>query len=359
MKTKFLRSIIGLVTLLCLLFVSGCQTLATVKNVLVPGAAQENFEFTQAKVCSDEDQQQIDLYYHFVKNATNTGLIIPALEQYFVPQGLAYWPEMDWFVVSGYFNPTDYSTASALVCVEATTGKYVGEFTVRDRDGEFYTDHFGGVAITEKNIYLTAGGTLARIPLSTLKSAKGKGALKVAEEIPVPVGTSFCNYANGILWVGEFYHKTAYPREHMYRNNDGDLHYAWALGYKVDQKQKSGIEREPSYVLSIPEKIQGFTVAEDGRIFLTQSYGRTADSTLMICKNPLDKAPDQMVTIHDKEVPMWFLDNANGLQKMTSLPMAEGCCAIGQDMYLIYESGAHCYSDSVNPTDAIWKCTLP
>lgn len=354
MKSKF-RSFIGFVSLLCVFLLSGCRAEPPAEVVL------PDFDFTQVKVCADEELD-LEAYDSFMDNAADTGLVIPALEQYFVPQGLTYWEEMNWFVISGYFKPTDYSKASAIVCVEAKTGRYVGEYTVRGLNGELLDGHFGGVAITRDNLYL-ADGELLRIPLSDLKAAEGKGELQVAEVIGVPFDLSFCSYADGVLWVGEFYERKAYPCDHEYKNNDGKMHYAWALGYKEDKALESGIESDPSYVLSIPEKVQCLTVAKDGRIFLSRSYGRRNDSLLTICQNPLKKDPDQMVTVNEKQVPMWFLDNANGLQNVISLPMAEGCCAIGREIYLVHESAAYCYredytSASKNPADTIWKYTL-
>lgn len=343
---------------------SATTEIRKVGNIIVDGSGVD-FEFAQKRICNNYIQKSS--YKDFFQNSTKTTFIIPALEQYFVPQGMDYWDELGWFMISGYFKPTDFSSVSVILAIDAKTGKYAGEYKLYDPDGSKHTGHDGGVAITEKDLYLSTGYKLHRIPLSDIKQLGNKGDLRIVEQISVPVAASFCNYSNGVVWVGEFYKEGSYDLKgnHIYTNNDGKTYSAWSVGYKVDMNSDRGIEAVPSYVLSIPDIVQGFAVADDGRIFMTQSYGRQNNSAYLICDDPLTKAPDKTVTVSGKQVPMWFLDNKNGMKKISAIPMAEGCCSVGKEIYVIFESGAYYYraydpnSVARDPTDLIWKYTLP
>lgn len=328
---------------------------------IVPDAVGIDFALTQQRVC-DNKIAKLD-YMDFYRNAEATELVVPALAEYFVPQGIDYWDEMGWFIISGYFKPTDFSAASYLVAVDAATGKYVGEYKLLDVGGGEHTRHDGGVAITEMDLYISNGYKLFRIPLEDIKQAGNCNTLTIAEEISVPVSASFCNYSNGVVWVGEFYEKSAYPLkgEHVNKNNDGDTYNAWAVGYKLDPSAASGLESTPSYVISIPEKIQGMTVTANGTVVLSQSYGRRNKSAVYTVAGLLDSQPSEQVAVDGVSVPLWFADEAAGLDKTVAIPMAEGCCAVGNDVYILFESGAYYYraysatSVAKDPTDVLWK----
>ena len=217
-----------------------------------------DFSFTQENIV--DGALSATVYDEFLKNGSSSELIIPALNQYFVPQGLSYWEEFGWFFITGYFKPTDYSASSVLLAIDSSTGEYVGEWNLLDVDGTPHTKHDGGIAITETDIYLSTSYTLYRISIDALYEVGNVGDLQIEEEIKVPVSASFANYSNNIVWVGEFYEKNDYPLRglHEIQINDNLTHYAWVAGYKLDENTNK-IEDTPTCILSIPEKIQGMS----------------------------------------------------------------------------------------------------
>lgn len=324
-----------------------------------------NFTFTQAKVCTNVIPK--GNYSEFMSLAQATDMVVPALAENFVPQGMDFWPEKGLFIISGYFKPTDKYTTSVLLAVNEK-GEFVAEYELHNPDGTPHTGHDGGVAITENNLYLSNNYKLCRIPLSELTRVGNQGVLTIAEEISVPVAASFCNYSGGILWVGEFYQASDYPLKgnHIVTTDDKTKYFAWSVGYLVDSEAwEKEIGETPNYALSIPEKIQGFTMLEDGRILMTQSYGRKNKSAVFVCACPFAREPKMYVAVNGQSVPLWCLDNAGGRTEITAIPMAEGCCAVGNTAYLLFESGAFYYraynpaSVAVDPTDVIWSFHAP
>ena len=315
-----------------------------------------SFSYTSERVCADYGSSVLNssAYSAFFASTSDSGITIPALAQNFVPQGIDYWEEAGVFLISGYFNPA--ASSSVLLAVEKDTGKYVGEWSLQNTGGSAHTAHDGGVAVTETDIYLSNGSKLFRISLDQLKKTGNHGTLKIEQEISVPVKASYCNYSGGYLWVGEFslQGNASYTiTGHEYAGN-----YAWTAGYRLGADGRP--ESSPAVIISTPERIQGFCMFDDGRIFMTRSYGRTNDSYFYITKTALlSSDPDASVTVGGKNVPLYLVAPEENCTSVRGVPMAEGCTALGGKAYVIYESGAYYYraassSVSKNPTDRIW-----
>lgn len=327
------------------------------------------FKFTAESVTSNN---KVNAYSAFNKLA-DPSYLIPALNQYFVPQGMDVWDEMGWLIISGYFTDSTFSSCSVLLAIDMRTGAYVGEYYLKNADGSDHTGHAGGVAITSKNLFISNGGKLYRIPLDNIKAANRMGDIKIVDEINVPVRASFCNYSGGILWVGDFYESKSYKTDdfrHM-KNRDGDMYYAWCVGYKLSDETENEISADknlPSYeyatpdiILSIREKVQGFTVVSDKYIALSCSYGRKNDSTIYLYNNVLDSEAHSSYKLNGTDVPLWFLDSKTGFKSYKSMPMTEGIAAYDGKLLILYESGADKYRNGGGkyPTDSVWTMNMP
>ncbi len=293
---------------------------------------------------------------------------IPALAEGMIPQGMDIWADGGLLLISGYFASTAVSPCSVLLAVDLSTGNYVGEYYLKNVNGTNHTGHAGGVAVTEKNIYISESSTLLRIPLSSLKAAGAQGDLTIAETIKVPVRASFCNCSGGYLWVGDFYYGTSYPTDeyrHM-TNNDGNTYYAWSVGFKLDASNENDLAigtpdpslpyATPDVILSIDQKIQGFAVVSEDWIALSQSYGRKNNSKIYLYRNVLGTAPHTTVTLNGKSIPLWFLDSKVTRKSYTAPPMSEGLAAKDGKLYILFESGADKYRNDGGkyPTDMVW-----
>lgn len=327
------------------------------------------FKFTAESVTTND---KIKTYLTF-NSLADPSYLIPALNQYFVPQGMDVWDDMGWLMISGYFTDSAFSSCSVLLAVDLKTGEYVGEYYLKNSDGSDHTGHAGGVAITSKNLFISNGGKLYRIPLDSIKAANRMGDIKIVDEINVPVRASFCNYSGGILWVGDFYESKSYKTDdfrHM-KNRDGDMYYAWCVGYKLSDETENEISADknlPSYeyatpdiILSIREKVQGFTVVSDKYIALSCSYGRKNDSTIYLYNNVLDGEAHSSYKLNGTDVPLWFLDSKTGCKSYKSMPMTEGIAAYDGKLLILYESGADKYRNGGGkyPTDSVWTMNMP
>lgn len=309
--------------------------------------------------------------YPQFNNLTAPGVTVPGIDQKIVPQGMDIWPEQGWIMMSGYFSDNSVSDCSMIIAIDMATGQIAAEYKLRKADGSAYTGHVGGIAVTKKNLFVADGSQLRRIPLESLYNTGRQGDIQIVESINVPVRASFCNYSGGYLWVGDFYSstKSAPPAFRHMLNRMGQNHYAWSVGYALDETAENEIGTErwqegmeyatPDVILSITKKIQGMVVAGD-HILLSQSYGRTNNSVILQYQNVLSTPQHSTYKLNDKQIPVWFLDGRVLEKSITAPPMSEGLAALGNRVYILFESAAEKYrlDGGKNPVDKIFTMDL-
>ncbi|MBR2479335.1 MAG: hypothetical protein IKB47_02905 [Clostridia bacterium] len=353
-----------------------------------------HFEVLPNEMAIDPDDEEAKYAYDFVFSQDRTvstnkytkpayskfnaiatpDAVVPGLKQGFIPQGMDISEEKELIFISGYFKDYTYSDTSVILTVNVKTGKKVGEYRILNVDGSKHTSHAGGVAVTEDNVFIASEEKLFRIPLSAFEEDGLQATIKIVEEIPVPTRASFCNYSDGILWVGDFYipndSEYATPTWRHMTNRDGKKYGAWCVGYIITDETESGLAKDayvdgmqyatPDIVLSIDQKFQGFTVIGD-KIVLSRSYGNKVNSTLIVYDNVTKEPAHTTVTLNGKSVPVWFLDSKAEGESYVTMSMSQGLSVYDGALYVLYESGALCFHDGkeIAPTDRIFKVTLP
>lgn len=321
-----------------------------------------DFKFTLESVLPANDYAS---YTDFLASSEKS-FLVPALAEKMVPQGMDIWEERGWLMISGYFDDASTSDCSVLVAVDMKTGAYVGEYYLTNTDGTSHTSHAGGVAITDKDIYIASNYTLFRIPLTAVLEAGQCGKLQIVDSFTVPVRASFCNYSEGYLWVGDFQYGSSYQTERFryLQNRDGQLFCAWTVGYEVDPTTENGIKADaivegsyatPDVIFSMTERIQGFAVTEK-TVALSQSYGRNNRSTIYLFENPMGTDAHKLVQLNGKSVPLYFLDGKTPSKSVVAPPMSEGLAAMEGELYILFESGADKYANGggTDPTENVW-----
>ena len=347
----------------------------TLSDLIAAFEARELSDFrtvyTQEEVCAEPS---LGAYKKFAECAT-AEFTVPGLNQSIVPQGMDYWEEMGWMLISGYCSDETKNggRGSALFAVDLESGKMVGEFYLKNMDGTYHTSHAGGVAVAKKNVFIANGGMLYRIPLTEL--LKQCGDVTVAEEIAVPVRASLANCSGGILWVGDFQYGSSYPTQEFQKmkNRQGTWYYAWTVGYVLDETTENELKPTvmaevegqnyaiPDYILSTTERIQGMAyLPEVGQIVLSQSYGRTNSSTLFFYEDPLGQEPHTQFEFNGFKIPVWFLDSKQNVKQMPAIPMSEGIANVNGKLYVLFESGAEKYrlGGGKEPTDTVYAVDI-
>ena len=194
---------------------SAATTAATIKGItqsyIVPEASRDSVYASYASA-----------YLNGYSEPTK--LLIPGLSEAnnYVVQGMAYYPEKNWALITAYHN-SDSPSPSMVYCMDIATGDFVAMFSFVNVDGTPNTDHGGGIAVSEHNIYYSCGDKdrkIAYAPLSAIEgiendATKYRTVRLVAEQTFYETGsvadgdktayTAYCCYDQGILWTGNFY----------------------------------------------------------------------------------------------------------------------------------------------------------
>ncbi len=177
---------------------------------------------------------------YFGDSNTNwpTNFVIPGLSSSddYTPQGMTYWEEKEWILISAY-DASGSGKNSVIYALDAVTTEFVALFRVFDADGSVNTSHGGGIAASKYNFYYAdSGSKISYVPLSEMNVAKGtvkdirlQGSINCAGEMNNAY-TSYCCYDEGVLWTGNFYLKND---DYDYNQPANANYNSMLLGYKL------------------------------------------------------------------------------------------------------------------------------
>lgn len=340
-------------------------------GVVPTSAAAAGSNYTQAQVVTGDTNADgtaasdayKKAYPDYMANAA-PDVVLPGLTdgENLVPQGIAYWAEKNWLLVSYYVDKYDSANAGAAViaALDLNTNQTVGVYKFTKADGSAFTAHMGGIAVGTYNLYYTDGHHgIGYIPLTELTAETKTISISVGESVSIAsinkgAETSYLSMSNGLLWTGNFYNKdySKVPGKYL----------SMMYGYEISGTDSASefaslkaIAEKPTYVVAAPDsvdQIQGVAY-RNGQIILSRSYGRKNASYLTIYSCTLDKSStvDNPTVLSDK------------IKEVKSLPMSEGITLAGTNMlYNLFESGAAYYREGKdgkakgsNPTDQVWK----
>lgn len=340
-------------------------------GVVPTSAAAAGSNYTQVPVVTDDTNADgtaasdayKKAYPEYMANAA-PDVVLPGLTdgENLVPQGIAYWAEKNWLLVSYYVDKYDSANAGAAViaALDLNTNQTVGVYKFTKADGSAFTAHMGGIAVGTYNLYYTDGHHgIGYIPLTELTAETKTISISVGESVSIAsinngAETSYLSMSNGLLWTGNFYNKdySKVPGKYL----------SMMYGYEISGTDSASefaslkaIAADPTYVVAAPDsvdQIQGVAY-RNGQIILSRSYWRKNASYLTIYSCTLDKSStvDNPTVLSDK------------IKEVKSLPMSEGITLAGTNMlYNLFESGAAYYREGKdgkakgsNPTDQVWK----
>ncbi len=214
----------------------------------------------------------------------------PGLNDGFVCQGIAVSEKDERIIVSGYMK--DKSESRLYVTDLESKSHHV---KLR-RNGEVFTGHAGGVAITGDTVYIASGKKIYTVSLPTVLNAKDGDIIDIGDGTKVNNSASFVYTDENYLYVGEFHDGGKYVTEHPYETSEG-MHYAIISKYPINDLSK------PEKIYSVRNKVQGACFTPDGKVVFSTSYG-LADSVYYVY-NEAD-AVDSGLTLDG--APVYLLD---------------------------------------------------
>ena len=228
-----------------------------------------------------------DEYYSIKTNVCKN----PGLNDGFVCQGIAVSEENSVILVCGYMKD---KSNSRIYVTDFESNSYYVELT---RNGEKYTGHAGGLAITGDTVYIANAKKIYSFPLDSVLSAKNGDVVDIGSGTKVNTNASFVYTDEEYLYVGEFHDGGKYVIEnHEHKTAEG-THYAICTKYALTDLET------PIAVYTLRNNVQGICFTPEGKIILSTSYG-IADTVYYVYD--LEDATDSGLTFDG--APLYYLD---------------------------------------------------
>lgn len=266
-------------------------------------------------------------------NHSRVEFLIPGLTEDFVPQGFDYIAETDTFLTAGYVG----KGGPARIYVRSGGKTLCTELFYED--GSAYDQHAGGICHNGDYLYV-AGPTGTDV--FSLADVLSGGDARLLGTIEIGHETAYCSIVDGYLFVGNFYYPEDYetPDAHRITTPAGDHNTAIMTVYRLDEAKPFGVDPVPVAAVSTREKVQGFCVTEDGQFVLSTSYGMSS-SVLWFYRPENTRAGT--VELQGRQVPLYYLDSANLVASVETLPMSEELVYKDGRIYVMNESGCEKY----------------
>ena len=229
----------------------------------------------------------------------------PGIHDGFVCQGIAAADDHDVILVSGYMKD---DSASRIYVTALNNDSY---FVTLHRDGEPFTGHAGGIAVSGENAYIASGSKIYTFPLCDVLNAENGTSVNIGQGVKVNNYASFLYTDDEYLYVGSFIDKgTKKVEEHIFETAEG-THYAICSVYPIHDLSS------PVRIYSIRDKVQGIAFTPDGKVMLSTSYGLASSGYYIYNR---DEAVDSGKTLDG--APVYYLEKT--IAEINGPAMAEG-----------------------------------
>lgn len=344
---------------IALLMVFGCAAFAAEAPLygqrhVVPDYARKNEAF--AKRYYDGCGRALD------GTAGAPDLCIPGLseEDNMVPQGIAYYPEKDQMLISAYSKG---EAGSVIFALDMTDGHLAAEYRIVRRSGNPAAAHFGGIAVSEHNLYLADyDSTISYVPLSALNAADGAsaevtlGGTADCAAYLNGANTSYIGCGSGMLWTGNYYDSLDEGYRKKAAADCASVIVCFTLTGDDSESEWAGLTAPdgnscaaPAHTLRVPatvEHVQGAYLQGDVA-WLSVSAGRSNPAWLY--RAPVDYEAGRILS---------------RMRRTEALPSAEDLELKDGVLYTLAENGAWHFNGgdggapAMRPFDTVWSVDL-
>ncbi|MGP1587537.1 MAG: hypothetical protein ACTTHG_04270 [Treponemataceae bacterium] len=246
----------------------------------------------------------------------------PGLWANFVPQGITFNDDENYFATCGYMKD---STASRLYTIDKKTKKI--KMYKLTSNGEDYAGHTGGLQYTNGQFYIAS----EQEGVFIFDADFDKKSKKVEIGLPTKVenNSSFVFSDDEFLYVGEFAHVPEYPCIH-------GITFKGKTNTAVMSKYKIGDLSKPLAIYSIPDEVQGVGVTKDGDMIFSRSWGITFAKYDAYSVNSIEETGMSF-----DGIPVFFLGEPD--KSVDSSFFTEDIDIIGDEIVSMTEAAANKY----------------
>lgn len=261
---------------------------------------------------------------------------IPGTSSGFIVQDIEYMDEAGTWLFSGY--GTDNTSPIYRGGEDGDQAK----INVELEDGSLYDGHGSGITSDDGYIYLTCDNGYCVIEADELASTPDGGTVKAKDTIDVGFDPAFLNIVDGMLTCGVFYYAGPYDTpDYMHITTpDGTLNHAIMYAYGKDDSQY-GFAQTPSYVYSIPDKVQGVCISDSGNYVFSTSWGLAASQLIQYEADRL--TADGTFNVDGEDIPLYCFDTRSYVDTVSAPPMSEGIVSKDGRIWIPNEAASNKY----------------
>ena len=343
-----------------LLFMSSCTGSDVIKTKEITD------KITQTKVVT-KNEDDIKILFDEYFSLFNKDFIIPGLYEGFIPQGICYDLDSS-YIISGYYEDAEFP--SMIICVDYETGEFIKALALKNIDGTDYFGHAGGIACSGDYIFITSDNTCHTIKNETINSSENGSSVSFESKFKITTKGSFAGYNEGVLWIGDFIENSDKEHNKVERVTtlqSGETFYAYCEGYILEDNLPS-VEKInntndgyiPDYYLAIPDQVQGVAFTKTEKIVFSTSYGRKNNSIIYVYDDVFLSQKVGVVEVGDIEIDLLACSSDLLSQEIIAPPMTEGITSDGDELCIIFESGAEKYRNHRGkyPLDNAYKAII-
>ena len=268
--------------------------------------------------------------------------VIPWSNKNYIAQGITYDKASDNFYLTGYMKD---GSASPILLVNKTTGKFVNAVRMANPDGSDFTGHAGGLSIFDGELYVAGSldSCFYVFDKNAIDSAARSSKLSYTKIVDLKNGgdkikVAYCTTDKGLIYAGEFYRDPQYilSEAHKVQTQDG-LQYALLVGFEINE---DGLTTTAKIAYSTPIEIQGMCF--DGNYaYLTSSWGLGKSYVYKYDLSKIAQAGTKEVC--GQTIPLYNLTMNNMTACYTLPPMAEEIECVDGLFYITNESASNKY----------------
>jgi hypothetical protein len=276
-------------------------------------------------------------YSSFFDQAQNE-FATPGINTGFVPQDLAYLEDDDIWLFSGYMGD-----GSASPLWRRTSDGGTSRVYLQWQNGSDYKGHGSAVTSYDNYVFVACDAGYLVFDKQALVDAADGEHVAAIDRVTLGLSPAFMNIAGGYMYAGEFYHPTDYPTDetHHYTVSGTTENMAIMYALPLSETAKYGVSDAPAAVYSIPALVQGCTIANNGNIVLSRSYGL---ATSFLVEYDINTLVDCGYFTTAKGVaPLYGFDEASIVRELAAPPMTEGIATVGDRIYIADEAACNKY----------------
>ena len=301
------------------------------------------------------------IMYSSFYDVANDEFYIPGLLDGFVPQGFEYMENKRVFLACGYMS--DEGEPSRIYVIDEDGEEFYYTELYESVTSVPYTGHTGGIAYFDDYVYITGDKGIDVFDLNSIldKTVEIAPKLGTIDTSAFKMDPAFCFVYDDQLYVGSFHNGEEYkdPEEHKINIEGRDNNNATMLSFplRVSQKTNYCVEKTPSALYSIPNKVQGVCIVpevrdnsgkvlESAKMVLSTSYGMSASN---IYVHDIDKIEGstygasiskEMIGV---SIPLYVVDQQTLVNSLEAPPMSEEIVYLDGKIWIMNESASSKY----------------